>query len=408
MEGGRQPVEALSRPQPRRRFRGGKWRRKESVAATLSLSVLVLFMHFAVSTLGGYMNMNVKVDALHRQLTVINTTEVESCTSGLRWCPWFTIDEMRHGAVLVNIAVLLYMFVGLAIVCDDYFVSALDEIVVKLDLTDDVAGATFMAAGGSAPEFFTSLLGVFFLDSADVGFGTVVGSAVFNVLFVIGLCAYFSGFEVLPLTWYPLARDSSCYLISLATLTIVVNNEVVEWYEALVLATLYGGYVTIMYFDPRLRSWALKKVARVRTASVAPELAEATDEAEKPASATPKAIAPVVGEPQLHPAHLAPDWQADESETPELLRRKGSVDDEGNTNGQRKRHSASPGVAPAVAEAIAETVDEEGEEPLGKPEWPEGWRNRTVFIINAPLNYGFYFTIPDCRDKAKKRFYMGD
>jgi Ca2+/Na+ antiporter len=28
-------------------------------------------------------------------------------------------------------------------------------------LEDDVAGATFMAAGGSAPELFTSLIGVF-------------------------------------------------------------------------------------------------------------------------------------------------------------------------------------------------------------------------------------------------------
>ena len=35
----------------------------------------------------------------------------------------------------------------------------------------------------------------------DVGFGTIVGSAVFNVLFVIGLCAYFSGMPELHLTW---------------------------------------------------------------------------------------------------------------------------------------------------------------------------------------------------------------
>jgi len=29
----------------------------------------------------------------------------------------------------------------------------------KLQLSDDVAGATFMAAGSSAPELFTSLIG---------------------------------------------------------------------------------------------------------------------------------------------------------------------------------------------------------------------------------------------------------
>ena len=40
-----------------------------------------------------------------------------------------------------------------------------------------------MAAGGSAPELFTSIIGVFIAQS-DVGIGTIVGSAVFNILFV--------------------------------------------------------------------------------------------------------------------------------------------------------------------------------------------------------------------------------
>ena len=62
-----------------------------------------------------------------------------------------------------------------------------------------------MQAGGSAPELTTSLIGTF-LSESDVGFGTIVGSAVFNVLFVIGMCAVFSK-EVLVLTWWPLARD---------------------------------------------------------------------------------------------------------------------------------------------------------------------------------------------------------
>ena len=51
------------------------------------------------------------------------------------------------------------MFAGIAIVCDDYFVPALELIVQKLGLSDDVAGATFMAAGSSAPELFTSVIG---------------------------------------------------------------------------------------------------------------------------------------------------------------------------------------------------------------------------------------------------------
>ena len=77
------------------------------------------------------------------------------------------------------------MFVALAIVCDEFFVPALDVIIEVIGCSEDVAGATFMAAGGSAPELFTSVIGVFIAFS-DVGIGTIVGSAVFNILFVIG------------------------------------------------------------------------------------------------------------------------------------------------------------------------------------------------------------------------------
>ncbi|KAI4833365.1 hypothetical protein KUCAC02_016273 [Chaenocephalus aceratus] len=67
----------------------------------------------------------------------------------------------------------------------------LTVITEKLQISDDVAGATFMAAGGSAPELFTSVIGVF-VSHSNVGIGTIVGSAVFNILFVIGMCAVFS------------------------------------------------------------------------------------------------------------------------------------------------------------------------------------------------------------------------
>jgi hypothetical protein len=59
----------------------------------------------------------------------------------------------------------------------------------QLGISPDVAGATFMAAGGSAPELFTSVIGIFFAKN-DVGIGTIVGSAVFNILFVIAACAF--------------------------------------------------------------------------------------------------------------------------------------------------------------------------------------------------------------------------
>ena len=73
----------------------------------------------------------------------------------------FTLEQKRNGAILLYVLGLVYMFFAVAIVSDDFFVPALEVIIEKTKITEDVAGATLMAAGGSAPEFFTSLIGKF-------------------------------------------------------------------------------------------------------------------------------------------------------------------------------------------------------------------------------------------------------
>ncbi|KQS70391.1 uncharacterized protein Dere_GG24012, isoform G [Drosophila erecta] len=180
----------------------------------------------------------------------------------------FTKEQLENGAVILHIIGVIYMFVALAIVCDEFFVPSLDVIIEKLGITDDVAGATFMAAGGSAPELFTSVIGVF-VSFDDVGIGTIVGSAVFNILFVIGMCALFSK-TVLSLTWWPLFRDCSFYSISLLVLIYFFRDNRIFWWEALILFTIYIGYVAFMKWNVQVETCVKKmitknKVTRVRS-----------------------------------------------------------------------------------------------------------------------------------------------
>ncbi|XP_015256166.1 PREDICTED: sodium/potassium/calcium exchanger 1 isoform X1 [Cyprinodon variegatus] len=162
----------------------------------------------------------------------------------------FSIEDRRRGWVILHILGMMYMFVSLAIVCDEFFVPALGVITDKLAISDDVAGATFMAAGGSAPELFTSLIGVFIAHS-NIGIGTIVGSAVFNILFVIGMCALFSR-EILHLTWWPLFRDVSFYILDLILLIIFFLDNVIMWWESMMLVACYSLYVVFMKFNVQL------------------------------------------------------------------------------------------------------------------------------------------------------------
>lgn len=189
-------------------------------------------------------------------MDVHGSSELENYPSG--WDP-------SHGRVLLYAVGVAYMFLALALVCDEYFVPALEVLAHKLGVPEDVAGATFMAAGGSAPELATGLLGTF-VSHSNVGVGTIVGSAAFNVLFVTGACAFYAK-KALRLHWYPILRDSSFYALDLSVLAVFFASEAIRWWHSCVLLLLYAIYITVVFMDKSLRpiaeGWARSRFGSV-------------------------------------------------------------------------------------------------------------------------------------------------
>ncbi|XP_053330701.1 sodium/potassium/calcium exchanger 4 isoform X2 [Spea bombifrons] len=185
----------------------------------------------------------------------------------------FNIKERRKGAILLHIFCALYMFYALAIVCDDFFVPSLEKICERLHLSEDVAGATFMAAGSSTPELFASVIGVF-ITHDDVGVGTIVGSAVFNILCIIGVCGVFAG-QVVRLTWWSLFRDSVYYTLSILALIIFIYDEIIEWWESLILIIMYSIYILIMKYNLKMQQlFTIKRMTAGNGSAVGSELAD--------------------------------------------------------------------------------------------------------------------------------------
>lgn len=94
-----------------------------------------------------------------------------------------------------------------------------------------------------------------FITEGDIGLGTIVGSAVFNILAVAACCGIIGGVAV-PLDWWPLTRDCIAYGFTVAVLICIIHDERVEWYEALVLVLLYFVYIAIMYYDKTIQKYA--------------------------------------------------------------------------------------------------------------------------------------------------------
>jgi len=140
--------------------------------------------------------------------------------------------------VVVAIIAILGSFIALE-KCTDYFVSGLSSIAKKHGIPQTVIGATVAAIGSSMPEFSTSAFSV--LESEpSIGIGTIVGSAIFNILVIIGVAAYVRRCELGREVFY---RDGLVYLLTVGLLTALVihDGELSRW-EALGMVIVYCIY----------------------------------------------------------------------------------------------------------------------------------------------------------------------
>ena len=148
--------------------------------------------------------------------------------------------------VLLSLVLIIIVVLILAVVTDKFFIPSLDVISRRLKLSDEVAGASLMAIGSSAPELAIALIALFTSGGAhsDVGIGTIVGSAVFNILVITGVSAVVAG--GLHVHVFAVRRDIFYYLISILYLGLVFFDGHVSLIEALLGLVGYFFYLVFL------------------------------------------------------------------------------------------------------------------------------------------------------------------
>ncbi|XP_042368115.1 sodium/potassium/calcium exchanger 2-like isoform X1 [Plectropomus leopardus] len=353
----------------------------------------------------------------------------------------FSLEKRRQGAVVLHMFGMIYMFIALAIVCDEFFVPALTVITEKLTISDDVAGATFMAAGGSAPELFTSIIGVF-ISHSNVGIGTIVGSAVFNILFVIGMCAIFSK-EILNLTWWPLFRDVSFYILDLIMLIIFFLDNLISMWESITLLSAYAAYVIFMKCNSRVESFVKNCLNKnqVVEVEVQPKARPRLQRGGSSASLHNSLMRNSIFQLMIHTLDPLSEEFADSelgtygklkyyhSMTEEgkfrekasilhkIAKKKCQVEDSEKANGVASRSDKnlpnSSSVEVEVTPPMNGTAGQEGETAEDEEEedqplslsWPESARKRFTYLLIMPIVFPLWLTLPDVRKPASKKFF---
>ena len=135
---------------------------------------------------------------------------------------------------------LLFVIIGAALIVigADVSVDAASEIARVIGLSERFIGLTIVALGTSLPELCTSVVAAK-KGNADLAIGNIVGSNIFNILFVVGTTAL-----IIPVPFNPAFVVDTAVAIGAAVLlwVCVLRKKKLTRPGGIVMLAAYAGY----------------------------------------------------------------------------------------------------------------------------------------------------------------------
>uniref|UniRef100_A0A672KPP4 Sodium/calcium exchanger 2-like n=1 Tax=Sinocyclocheilus grahami TaxID=75366 RepID=A0A672KPP4_SINGR len=204
--------------------------------------------------------------------------ELVECNPGIILPVWKPINPSLGEQIVravVYFVSLMYMFLGVSIIADRFMASI--EVITSQEKevtitmpngetsvatvriwNETVSNLTLMALGSSAPEILLSVIEVcgHGFESGELGPGTIVGSAAFNMFVIIGICVWvIPDGEVRKIkhlrVFFITAFWSIFAYIWLYLILAIISSPVVEVWEALVTLCYFPVCVILAWIADR-------------------------------------------------------------------------------------------------------------------------------------------------------------
>ena len=146
-------------------------------------------------------------------------------------------DEVHHKPMLLTIALGI---IGMCAIIGggNLVVNSASAIAMTLGMSENLVGLTIVAMGTSLPEFITSVIATR-KGEIDIAVGNVVGSNIFNILFVLGIAGIIN-----PMTVSFVAIcDIAILVIISALILFVTRKKEINKYNGLMLIAIYICYL---------------------------------------------------------------------------------------------------------------------------------------------------------------------
>lgn len=144
---------------------------------------------------------------------------------------------------------ILLLIVGMVLLVKgaDFFVGGASDIAKKLGIPSLIIGLTLVSIGTSLPEASVSINAAI-TNSSDLSFGNVIGSNIFNSLFIIGICSI-----IIPTV---VSKDLIKFDIPILILVMTILSlfayaitpYVIDRWEAAIMFVLFCLYIILVVF----------------------------------------------------------------------------------------------------------------------------------------------------------------
>lgn len=150
-------------------------------------------------------------------------------------------NEIEEYQILPLWKSILYIVCGMIAIAvgGNFVVDSASDIAATFGLSENLIGLTIVALGTSLPELVTSIVAAK-KNEVDMAVGNVIGSNIFNILFVLGIATTISPIDFL--------MENIIDIIILTLMSLLVwilawsKKHIVRW-EGVLMLLLYAGYV---------------------------------------------------------------------------------------------------------------------------------------------------------------------
>lgn len=186
---------------------------------------------------------------------------------------------------------IFLLIVGLALILvgANFLTDGSAGLAQRFRVPEFIIGLTIVAIGTSTPELVVSVLSAI-AGKSDVAIGNVVGSNIFNVFVILGICALI---RPLPLTANNIRRDIPFGMIASLLLLLMASDRLLHIGTADRIGRLDGIVMLALYVA--LLWYTIRSTKRVSVPTAATNVAASSEPGVKPPAALWMCIVMIVG-----------------------------------------------------------------------------------------------------------------